>query len=43
MIDDMAGPIKLGCQLVMSLGFEIFLFVRLDPEKHLMTFLKNSF
>jgi len=42
-IDDMIGAIQILCQLVMSLGFEICLFVRLESEKHMITFLKNLF
>jgi hypothetical protein len=40
-LDDILGPIKLGCQLVMSLIFERCFLVMLEPEKHLITLLKN--
>jgi hypothetical protein len=43
MINDMVGTIKCWYYLVMYLGFERFCFVRLDPEKHLITFLKTPF
>jgi hypothetical protein len=42
-LDDLVGYIKLKCQFVMSLSFERCFLVRLEPEKHLITFLKNPF
>jgi hypothetical protein len=42
-LGDMIGSIKLRCQFVMSLRFERCFLVRLDPEKHLITILKNPF
>jgi hypothetical protein len=41
MLDDLVGPIKLGCELVMSLGFERCFLVRMELEKHLIAFPKN--
>jgi hypothetical protein len=41
MPDGLIGAIKLGCHLVISLGFERFCFVRLDSKKYLITFLKK--
>jgi hypothetical protein len=41
--DDMIGAIKFGCQLVVAMGFEGGLLVRLELEKHMITFLENLF
>jgi hypothetical protein len=40
-LDELVGPIKLGCQLVISLIFERFFLVRIELKKHPITFLKN--
>jgi hypothetical protein len=42
-LDDLVGSIKIRCQFVMSLSFERGFLIRLEPEKHLITFLKNPF
>jgi len=43
MFDDLIGAIKFGFQLVVDMFFERCLVVRLDLEKHLISFLEKPF